>query len=74
MRSRQAKLSKSERTEKKFGNFTRKSKIHIPKTVLLVDDVISTGSTANACAQVLKDGGAEVVYGLFFASNRNIHV
>lgn len=74
LRLRQAKLSKSERKEKKFGNFTRKSKIHIPKTVLLIDDVISTGSTANACAKVLKDGWAETVYGLFLASNRNTHV
>ena len=35
-----------------------------PKTVLIIDDVITTGSTLEVCAGVLKKGGAEKVYGL----------
>jgi ComF family protein len=31
------------------------------RTVILVDDVLTTGSTANACARVLKRAGAERV-------------
>ena len=36
--------------------------------VLLVDDVVTTGSTADACASVLRDRGAEDVILLTFAA------
>jgi ComF family protein len=35
-----------------------------PKTALVIDDVITTGSTMEVCSQILKEGGAEKVYGL----------
>jgi ComF family protein len=35
-----------------------------PQTVLLIDDVITTGSTMEVCAKTLKQGGTEKVYGL----------
>ncbi|MDR3161161.1 MAG: ComF family protein [Spirochaetaceae bacterium] len=35
-----------------------------PRSVLLFDDLITTGSTLEACAAALKEGGAERVYGL----------
>lgn len=38
------------------------------KTILLVDDVFTTGNTVNECSRVLKECGAKKVYFLTFAS------
>ena len=35
-----------------------------PQTALIIDDVITTGSTMDVCSAALKAGGAERVYGL----------
>ncbi|MGH9326441.1 MAG: ComF family protein [Terriglobia bacterium] len=37
------------------------------RTVLLVDDVMTTGATASACAQALKEAGARQVLVLTLA-------
>lgn len=44
----------------------RKSTLH-GKAVLLVDDVMTTGATLNACAKALKQAGASKVHVLTFA-------
>ena len=41
------------------------------KTVLLVDDIYTTGSTADACSRVLKKAGIEKVYLLCISAGQN---
>ena len=41
--------------------------------IILVDDVVTTGSTADACARALKDGGASKVEVLCFASTARVY-
>ncbi|MDR2597739.1 MAG: ComF family protein [Treponema sp.] len=36
----------------------------VPLTAIVIDDVITTGSTIEVCSSVLKDAGAQKVYGL----------
>ena len=40
------------------------------KRVVLVDDVVTSGSTLSECAQLLRRAGAEAVYGLTLAQAR----
>jgi len=42
------------------------------KTILLVDDIYTTGSTASACAHVLMSKGARNVRVISFASGANL--
>ncbi len=67
---RQSKLTKVKRMKNREQAFALKSGVLLPKTVILIDDIISTGSTANACARILKSAGVEKVYGVFIASNQ----
>lgn len=67
---RQSKLSKSKRLKNRENNFSLIPGVSLPKTVILIDDIISTGSTANACAKILKEAWVERVYAIFLASNQ----
>lgn len=50
----QSKLSREKRLENKKNRFTMKHHVPVPEVVILFDDIISTGSTANECAKILK--------------------
>lgn len=67
---RQSQLSKPKRKKNREQAYSLRNIGKITKNIILIDDVISTGSTANACAKLLKDIGVESVYGVFLASNQ----
>ena len=59
---RQVGLNEKERAANLAGAFTPKEKITFP--VLIVDDVRTTGTTLCRCAEALRSGGAEKIFGL----------
>jgi ComF family protein len=58
----QKQLNRSERLENLKGRITING--NAPNTAVVIDDVITTGSTMGVCSTVLKEGGAQKVYGI----------
>lgn len=67
--SQQAKLHKNERNQNLDNAFDLSTELpHVEKAVyFLIDDVCTTGSTLEACAQALKQAGLKKVYGVVVA-------
>lgn len=57
-------LTGEERRENLKDAFFAESSLVQQKSILIVDDVFTTGSTLNTCAQALKQAGAHKVYGI----------
>ena len=66
LKRRKSQIQKQLSREERIKNL--KGRIYcvgnVPKIALLIDDVITTGSTMEVCAAALKEAGAEKVYGL----------
>lgn len=64
----QAKMNRQERAANVLGAFAVKEGAHVEgKRLILVDDVMTTGSTLNECARLLKEAGASAIIALTIA-------
>lgn len=64
----QTSLSGQARRKNLRGAFRlRKGEQRLPRSILLIDDVITTGATLEACARILRKAGARRIYGLTIA-------
>ncbi|MGB9673025.1 MAG: ComF family protein [Anaerolineales bacterium] len=63
----QVTLSVQERLANVDGAFVADQALVNGKNILVIDDVTTTGATMNACAQALKNAGANQVFGLTLA-------
>lgn len=67
----QKSLSAEERTGNVLGVYDPAGKVDLQgKTLLLVDDVVTTGATLDECAKMLKIAGAEAVFAAVGAAAR----
>lgn len=65
-------LSREERGENMDGAFRGNTDIVKGKSVLVIDDVITTGATLNACSKALIESGADHVFGLTLARSAHL--
>lgn len=68
---RQIFLSRQNRHKNRVWKFYIKKWKNIPKKVVLFDDIVTTGSTVNECAKVLKNAWVEKIYIFALAINKS---
>ena len=64
-------LTMPERRANVDGAFTADKNFTAGKNILVVDDILTTGATLNACAQALVEADAQVVWGVTLARARS---
>lgn len=67
---RQSKLSRTLRIKNKKNSFSIKNGYTVPSHIILIDDVVSSGSTLHEASAVLKAAGAKVIICFTLASNQ----
>ena len=60
-------LTREERHKNQQGVFSVHKRRQVPKNVLLIDDVMTTGATLSACAETLRAAGVERIDALVLA-------
>jgi ComF family protein len=65
-------LNRSDRISMSDNQFSILEKNITGKNILLIDDILTTGSTLEKCAKILKGAGAEKVYGAVLASGNKL--
>ncbi len=65
-------LSPEERKINVTGVFLAEQKLVKGKSILIIDDVVTTGSTINSCAEALMKAEASQVYGLTLARSARL--
>ena len=63
----QSSLSEYARRKNVRGAFVWNPKIQAPRSIVLVDDVLTTGATLQECARALRKAGVRRVYGITIA-------
>jgi len=63
----QSSLSETKRKQNIQSSFAWRGKSLRGKTIILIDDIITTGATLNECAKELKQAGADSIYALVIA-------
>jgi len=65
--TKQHRLNRAARLQNLRGAFVMRPGAAAPLTAILVDDIITTTATLEACASVLRGGGSQAVYGFAVA-------
>lgn len=67
---RQVKLNKTQRLKNRENKYFIKKNIEVPEKIILIDDIVSTGSSVNFCAKILKENWAKQIFVFAIATNK----